>query len=185
MKDDLPAATRLDRRLQRDDTDLSGADGWVRASQPASSRPVGPPHAVDDVEETVEEMISRGKPMAALSHMSVLFGLPIFLVPLLRRENAFALHHAKAALATYLLFIAGFVASFLTCGLALPLALLMYVPAIAGVVHATRGELAGRWGLGDVGEKLLPELTVDAGRTSATLLPGDLREETREGRQDR
>ncbi|MFB6351933.1 MAG: hypothetical protein ABEN55_17390, partial [Bradymonadaceae bacterium] len=40
---------------------------------------------------------SRATTMAILSHMSVLFGIPVFLVPLLQRTHPLSLHHAKAA----------------------------------------------------------------------------------------
>ena len=80
----------------------------------------------------------------------------------------------------YLLFIAGFVASFATCGLALPFALLLYVPAIVGVVHAARGERAGRWALGHLGERLLDvDVNADESATQST------RKETAMKRQEK
>jgi hypothetical protein len=184
-----------------------GADGWVdgarRRSPVVDDEPHGPDIDLDGPEEQplvhtspwekwaeqrdrepAETPVQRGKAMAILSHMSVLFGIPVFLVPIIKRDNAFALHHAKAAMVIYLLFIAGFVASFLTCGLALPFALLLYVPAIVGVVHAARGDEAGPWALGHLGEKLL-DLEVNTDDSSQHTQQRDPNEETGESRPDR
>lgn len=187
------------------DEPARGANGWVDESR--HERPVrdaprpGPELDLDGPEEQPlarrepdasrrrgsgeqrgDSVVDEGKPMAVLSHMSILFGLPIFLIPLIRRENAFALHHAKSAMVIFLLFIAAFIASFVTCGLAVPLALLLYVPAIVGVVHAARGERAGPWALGHWGEKLL-DLQVDV-NDSESHPPRQPDETTGEGRQN-
>jgi hypothetical protein len=167
-----------------------GADGWVQS--PADQRPYAEPGRGPDLDldappdqpiarrapesrgesppdRATDTTVEDGKPMAVLSHMSILFGLPIFLVPIIKRDNAFALHHAKSAMVIFLLFILAFVASFATCGLAVPLALLLYVPAIVGVVHAARGERAGRWALGHWGERLLDiEVDESSERTNAS-----------------
>lgn len=181
----------------------SGADGWVDPSdrgRPYAEPDRGPDIEVDGPEERpiarhrshlaskpderggADSTVEDGKPMAVLSHMSILFGLPIFLIPIIRRDNAFALHHAKSAMVIFLMFIAAFVASFVTCGLAVPLALLLYVPAIVGVVHAARGEPAGRWALGHLGERLL-DIQID--ESSESQHPGSANEETGEGRPNR
>ncbi|MGM0557128.1 MAG: hypothetical protein ACQEVA_12165 [Myxococcota bacterium] len=135
-------------------------------------------------QEPVESPVQRGKPMAILSHMSVLFGVPVFLIPIIKRDNAFALHHAKSAMVIYLLFIAGLIASFATCGLALPFALLLYVPAIVGVVHAARGDRAGPWALGHLGERLLKH-DVNADESTQHKQQRDPHEETGESRPNR
>lgn len=179
-----------------------GADGWVDSSQ---KRPFARPEPGPDLDldappdqpiarrapesrgenppdRATDTTVEDGKPMAVLSHMSILFGLPIFLIPIIRRDNAFALHHAKSAMVVFLLFILAFVASFATCGLAVPLALLLYVPAIVGVVHAARGESAGPWALGHLGERLL-DLEVDESPDSKNSRPPN--ETTGESRPDR
>ena len=104
----------------------------------------------------------NGQAMAIFAHLSILFGLPVFLIPLLQRDNAFALHHAKAAATIYGLFLLTALGSLVTCGLAVPLALLCYVPAIVGIVKAAQGDEAGAWGLGDMGERIFSGVEVKA-----------------------
>jgi hypothetical protein len=106
----------------------------------------------------------NGQAMAIFAHLSILFGLPVFLIPMLQRDNAFALHHAKAAGAIYAVFFLCALFSFLTCGLAVPLAMLCYVPAIVGIVKAARGEDAGPWGLGTMGERIFSGVEVKEDR---------------------
>lgn len=163
-----------------DDKPRGGADGWVdeeqqqRPPQTAQEpRNAGP--QMEGVRQDSQGDLARrpqqqpsqtgsdsedGKMLAILSHLSILFGIPIFLIPLIQRENAFALHHAKAAAVTYgMLMIAGML-SVVTCGLGVPLIFLCYVPAIIGIVKATNEELAGKWGMGDFGEQLLSSVQV-------------------------
>lgn len=104
--------------------------------------------------------IEDGKTLALLCHGSLLFGLPLFILPLLMRDNRFALHHAKAAGVTYVLFMMMAVLTVLTCGVAFPLIFLCYVPAFVGMVSAAKGELAGVWGMGKLGESLLSGIQV-------------------------
>lgn len=111
-------------------------------------------------EGTRAETAENGQAMAIFAHLSVLFGLPVFLIPLLQRDNAFALHHAKAAATIYGLFLLTALGSIVTCGLAVPLALLCYVPAIVAIVKASQGEQAGPWGLGDMGERIFSRVEV-------------------------
>lgn len=93
--------------------------------------------------------------MALFMHMSILCGVPIFLLGIFsRRDDPFILHHAKAAGVGYLLFYAT-----LLLGLFLwtPLfwaSLLFYVPSLAGVWRGVRGERVGWLGLGHLGEAL-------------------------------
>jgi len=98
--------------------------------------------------------VEQGKTMAIFCHLSVLFGLPIFIVPFIQRDNDFALHHAKAATVTFVSMLAALTLTVLTCGLAFPLLFLAYVPAIVGIVQASNGQQAGTWGFGGVGEAL-------------------------------
>lgn len=109
---------------------------------------------------TRAETAENGQAMAIFAHLSILFGLPIFLIPLLQRDNAFSLHHAKAAGAIYGLFLLCALVSMITCGLGVPLALLCYVPAIVGIVRAANLQEAGPWGLGDIGERIFSRLEV-------------------------
>lgn len=153
-----------------------GADGWTRPTRPAdraeraSSEHVLPEHdhqplqAVEDGHADVltdqEQQVARGKALAVLSHLSILFGVPVFLVPFFQRDDAFALHHAKAAAVTYALFLAAVLLSFATCAIGFPFAMLCYVPALVGLVKASHGEAAGRWGLGELGERVFSGVEV-------------------------
>ncbi|MFP4598735.1 MAG: hypothetical protein ACOC9J_02515 [Persicimonas sp.] len=163
-----------------------GTDGWVdrrkeptrqprpvdftepRRSQPDLSPPEHYPlertaQASQRVNADPEE-VDRGKPMAIFAHLSILFGLPVFLIPLIQRNNAFSLHHAKAAAVIYGLFmLAGFI-SLVTCGLGMPLAMLCYIPALIAIVRAARGDDAGTWGMGEVGENVFGSVEVKGSR---------------------
>lgn len=99
---------------------------------------------------------SRPKTMAILSYMSVLFGLPVFLVPLIQRKHPLSLHHAKAAgLISFVFYTLLGLSAFAT-GLFLPLTMLAYLPALVGIYRAVQGREAGKWGLGDLAERLFP-----------------------------
>ena len=85
--------------------------------------------------------------MAVLCHVSMVLGLPLWLVPMLTRDNAFTLHHAKDAaiiwVMGFVIFSAGLVIWFMTCGL-LPvfgLALLMWLPTLMGLFSAINGQM--------------------------------------------
>ncbi len=156
-----------------------GADGWVdsevdveapTAAMPGiltDEHPHNPPvhhpraqrreePSVDALEQEVEE----GKTMAILSHASLLFGLPMFMIPMMQRENRFALHHSKAAAVTFLLFWISAALTFVSCGLFFPLMLLCYIPALIGLIQAANGKLAGTWGMGGFGESVFSGLKV-------------------------
>lgn len=102
--------------------------------------------APDDVE--------RGRIMAVFCHFSVMFGLPVFVIPFLLRDNAFVLHHAKAAGVIYLLCTAWLAAALLNCALFLPFAFLCYIPALIGIHRASAGVEAGSAALGRTGESV-------------------------------
>lgn len=139
-------------------------DGWVEDSQathrqpPPSQLPVRTgdtlpePAAADDADE--------GKALALLSHASLLFGIPVFILPMLQKDNRFALHHSKAAAVNFICFTIAVSLTIVTCGLAFPLIFVCYVPAIVGAVRAANGELAGSWGWGRTGERLFSGLQV-------------------------
>lgn len=157
-----------------------GADGWVdeEQQQPPRQTAQEPRNAgpqIDDVrQDSQREMVhsgqnrpsklesgDNGKMLAILSHLSILFGIPLFLIPLIQRESPLALHHAKAAAVTYgMLMIAGII-TMVTCGIGFPLILLCYVPAIIGVVNASNEQPAGKWGMGDFGEQLLSGVQIE------------------------
>lgn len=105
-------------------------------------------------EEGVEGERHRGRPMAIFSYASVMFGVPVFLAVFAMRDNAFALHHARAAACVFLLFYLMIGLSFLSCAFFLPLAMVCYIPALVGIHHAAAGREAGKAALGDAGERL-------------------------------
>ncbi len=108
-----------------------------------------------------------GRMWAFASYASLFVGLPLFLVPMIQRDNAFALHHARHAAACFLAFVAlalgvG-VFSLITCGIgavAFPLALLPYVPAVHGLMLVSEGKWAEPWGLFGVGDRLFASMTL-------------------------
>jgi hypothetical protein len=156
-------------------------DGWVRPER--NSRPVdfAEPRPAEPVlsepghyplqrtrrsressqeRDRFADSAKKGQTMAIFAHLSIVFGLPVFLIPMLQRNNAFALHHAKAAGTIFgIFFLCGLVA-FLTCGLAVPLALLCYVPALVAITKAAKLEGAGTWGLGEMGERIFSGVEV-------------------------
>jgi hypothetical protein len=131
--------------------DLSPPD-----DQPPARRNDTPPQPTDDPDDAPEPVVSRAATMAVLSHMSVLFGVPVFLVPLVRRRDALSLHHAKAAALVWLAFYATLALSFFVSGLFTPVMLLLYLPVLVGIHRAVQGREAGRWGAGDLAEWLFP-----------------------------
>jgi hypothetical protein len=164
----------------RFDSEPPQSDGWVEDSEVSPATPPSGPtapqpprqpqprrspnlpvRATDTVPGRSEEQdVDAGKPLALLSHASLLFGIPVFIVPMLQKDNRFALHHGKAAAVNFIFFMIAFGLTMVTCGLAFPLIFLCYIPAIVGVVHAANGELAGTWGWGPAGERMFSGLQV-------------------------
>ena len=110
-----------------------------------------------------------GRVWAVASYASFFVGLPLFIGPLLLRNDAFALHHAKQAAVAWGALLAGgavvalFVSmlSFFTCGigglLGWPAAALVPLWPIVIAAHGTllaatgdRGCPVGTFGLGDL-----------------------------------
>lgn len=92
------------------------------------------------------KIIQDGTALAVLSWASMLLGLPIFLLPLITNDNAFATYHARQALVTYVVQIVLVVVFFMivsiTCGFGVvlfPLALLALIPTIDGIIKAMQG----------------------------------------------
>lgn len=117
-----------------------------------SAEPAGPAAPRMDVKE-----IQEGKAFAVLSYALSLVGLPFFIVPLVMRNNAFALYHAKQCLMLWLGGIAtGVVAAALSViciGLVLGpiLGIALVVLAIMGLINAAKEEvkplpIIGKWG---------------------------------------
>jgi hypothetical protein len=134
------------------------ADGWVEGEY-APTVGVGETfkslvHRPRGRDFTEEELASRARAMALFCHMSVLFGLPVFLAPMVTRDDPFVLHHAKAAGAIFCIFYGA-----LILGIALEPWLFAgvvaaYLPGLIAVHKAAGGEQAGALGLGWLGEAL-------------------------------
>lgn len=149
--------------------DREGTDGWVDYDEPreadirldaAPDQPLQrfkPAHADD---ELLDEEVAAGRAMAVLCYASILFGLPLFIIPMMTRDNRFALHHAKASGVTFVAFFISAMLTGMTCGLFFPIMMFFYIPALIGVIQAANGKLAGTWGFGEAGERLFSGIRV-------------------------
>jgi hypothetical protein len=122
--------------------------------------------------------IRKGKAWAFLSYLSMILGVPLFAVPLLLRDNEFALQHAKWAGSAYVGFVAALVGgavlsavvSFVTCGILSPavalslLAFLFFVPALQGAIAALEGRVDEPIIVGEIAELLFDHISVKGGR---------------------
>lgn len=89
---------------------------------------------MDELDTTVSE---DGRLWAILSYAGFLVGLPLGVIPMLMRNDAYALHHGKVATSVYLgafltglvVFVVGTVFSFVTCGLGS----VLMIPALMAV----------------------------------------------------
>ncbi len=103
----------------------------------------------------------EGRTWAYLSYASMFLGLPLFIVPFIQRNDAFALYHAKQAAVAYLMMVVlvvlYFAISIVTCGigtLLFPMVMLPYVPMIHGFVLVSNGEWKEPIGILGLGDKL-------------------------------
>ena len=135
------------------DEQPTGTDGWLEGPPPVTTLPAR--RGDFELEPPASEEADTGKAMAVLSHASIFFGVPLFLIPLCTRDNAFALHHGKAAAVNFGFMMVSIFFTVLSCGLLFPLIFFSYVPAIVGIIHASNGELAGPFGWGPAGERVL------------------------------
>ena len=101
--------------------------------------------------------VADGKAFAVLSYVLSLIGLPFFLVPLIMRNNAFSLYHAKQCLMLWLVGIVGGILSavlaVICVGVILGLLLAIFglVLTIMGIINASNGvvkplPVIGPWG---------------------------------------
>jgi uncharacterized membrane protein len=124
------------------------------AAEPAAEQPAAAPAAE---ESTIPEAeAAEGKAFAILSYALSLIGLPFFLVPLIMRNNAFSLFHAKQCLMLWIAgIVVGVISGLLTAvcigpviGLIACIALLVF--CIMGLINASKGvatplPLIGGW----------------------------------------
>lgn len=115
-----------------------------------------------------EKEIEAGKTMALLSWLSGLVGLPLWIIPMVQRDNAFALYHAKHAAMTFILQI-GLVVIYvvlatITCGMLgilFPIIFLAWIPMIDGIIKATGGRTDPPLIVGGLTDMIFGGLTVD------------------------
>ena len=123
-----------------------------------------------------DEVTDRGKMIAAISYGGFFFGFPLGIVPLVMRDDAFALEHGKHATAVWLLhftmvmvltFVVTAIAT-VTCGFGAILYPLILVPALAGMgtsVHglilALNGDASEPFGGMGLGNMLFSSIEVD------------------------
>ncbi|MDP2305395.1 MAG: hypothetical protein Q8P18_05165 [Pseudomonadota bacterium] len=114
----------------------------------------------------------EGRTWAYLSYASVFVGFPLFVVPFIQRNDAFALYHAKQAAVAYLLWVVllmvYFTISMVTCGLGFflfPMVMLPYVPMIHGFILVSNGEQTEPIGVLGFGDSLFAGVTVDSAKS--------------------
>lgn len=110
------------------------------------------------------EDIENGKMMAVLGYLIS----PIWIVPLVQRDNAFSLFHAKQALVyTVFMTILGSVIGILstiTCGFGAILAVAIFpfmYPWIMGIVYSAQGEYKPMPWIGHFADQYLGSMTAD------------------------
>lgn len=93
-----------------------------------------------------EQEIEEGKAFAILSYVLSLIGLPFFIIPLVMRNNDFALFHAKQCLMIWIVGVVGgtvgAVLSIICIGVVIAIAVGLFclVVSIMGLIHAVKGE---------------------------------------------
>ena len=112
----------------------------------------------------------QGKYLAILSHASLVIGLPLWIIPLVMRDDPFALYHAKQAgvvgIGFYITFFAIFLFSMVTCGIgtiAIPLVFVWYLPALLGGLSALNGKCEPVPLIGDLAERIFGGVTLKEG----------------------
>lgn len=121
-----------------------------------SSNETDAPETTDERPEDVGDGLTRPKVMALLSHLSVFFGVPVFVAPFFLRRDSLSLHHAKAAAVVYFLFYAFLAGALFGWPALTPVAMVMYLPALVGIYRTVQGRDAGLLGFGALGEWLFP-----------------------------
>jgi hypothetical protein len=100
-----------------------------------------------------------------LSYVGIFIGFPLSLVPLIQKDNAFALYHARHATASWIVYLIlavfVFVITMVTCGLGavlMPLMFLPWITAIHGLTVANNGEWREPFGVFGLGDKFFGSL---------------------------
>lgn len=138
----------------------------------------------------VEDVSDQGKMVAAIGYAGFFFGLPLGVIGLFMRDDAFALEHGKHATAVWLLhFVLVLVLSFIisaiatvTCGLGAILYPIVLIPALAGagtsihgLILALQGDDSEPFGGFGLGPMLFASITLDETKvTKAAAKPAAL-----------
>ena len=95
-----------------------------------------------------ETEIAEGKAFAILSYVLTLVGLPFFIIPLIMRNNAFALYHAKQSLMVWIIGAVGAAVGSVLTAICIGIIILVLVPIfllvinIIGLINAAKGVTA-------------------------------------------
>lgn len=132
-----------------------------QGAPPTGAAPQGPMPPPDYDPSSVD----AGKTWAFLSYASLFIGFPICIVPLIQKDNAFALYHSKHACAAVIVqYVLGAIVgvfAVVTCGfgaIAIPIVFLPMISAIHGLVIVNSGEWREPVLLFGIGEKLFGSL---------------------------
>ncbi len=128
------------------------------------------------MDEMQQKPSQDGTLMAFLSYASCFVGLPLWIIPMVQKNDAFALYHAKnAAIAWSWLFI-GFglyLCSSLTIGLltfgiaslcCMPLVFVQWIPMIHGFILVANGKQEAPFLTFGLGQSLFSGLQIDGPR---------------------
>jgi hypothetical protein len=113
--------------------------------------------------------VAAGKSWAMLSYAGIFIGVPLSVVPLIQKDNAYALYHAKHATGAWIIgMIIAIVVSIITvvtCGFGMvlfPLCFLPWATAIHGLMIANNGEWREPFGVFGTGEKFFGSIQPNA-----------------------
>lgn len=100
-----------------------------------------------------DKEVGEGKIFAVVSYWFILCILPF----LLRRDNKFAIFHAKQALVLFIFFVAGFIFSIIPfLGWAMRLVLFVYlILSLLGTVRALQGKYSRIPLIADIADKII------------------------------
>jgi len=107
------------------------------------------------------EEIEAGKTMAFVSYLSVIVGLPLFIIPLVvedMKKNKFTMYHTEQAIVLYIVsligWVAGTIGSFICIGAVLYLVVLLaWIFGIIGIINSFGGKVTPVPLFGQYGEK--------------------------------
>ena len=130
-------------------------DENIDPAQPGDTPPppAPPPGYIPDIPP---EEIEAGKSIALLRYILCLLGFPFWLYPIIVRDNAFSLYHAKQCLmlwiASAVLWVAGSMLTVVCIGfLILPAALVLdIIWIVKGIINSNKGQavplpIIGKW----------------------------------------